>query len=46
MLSDPRELASANAAVILTNMAPDEGLRSEVLRLGVINALVEPLRSK
>lgn len=46
MLSDTRELAIANAAVIFTNMAPDEAMRSEVVRLGIINALIEPLRSR
>ena len=46
MLSDSCELASANAACVLTNMATDEGMRSEVQRLGVVPALIEPLKSR
>ena len=46
LLSDTRELALANAAVVLTNMATDEGLRSEIQNRGVINALIEPLKSR
>ena len=46
LLSDTRELAIANSAVVLTNMTTDEGLRSEIQNRGVINALIEPLKSR
>ena len=46
LLSDTRELAIANSAVVLTNMATDEGLRSEIQNRGVISALIEPLKSR
>lgn len=46
MLSDSCELASANAASVLTNMSTDESLRSEIQRLGIVPALIEPLKSR
>ena len=46
LLSDTRELAIANSAVVLTNMTTDEGLRSEIQNRGVINALIKPLKSR
>ncbi|KAK2168768.1 hypothetical protein LSH36_14g03039 [Paralvinella palmiformis] len=45
MLKDSRQNAAANAAIVLTNMAPDEGIRSAILQAGVIAALLEPLQS-
>ena len=46
LLSDTRELAVANSAVVLTNMSSDEGLRSEIQNQGVVQALIEPLKSR
>ncbi len=46
MLADSKELAIANASVILTNMSCDEGLRSEIQSEGVAAALIEPLGSR
>ena len=46
LLSDSRELAVANACCVLTNMAPDEGLRTEICNKGVVSALIEPMQSK
>ena len=43
LLSDSHERIISNAAMVLTNMSSDEQLRSEIQRLGVINALIEPL---
>ena len=45
MLKDSRQNAAANAAIVLTNMAPDEGNRSAILQAGLIAALLEPLQS-
>ena len=45
MLSDARELVCANSAIVLTNLATDEALRSEAQRLGIVTALIEPLTS-
>ena len=46
LLSDSRELAVANAACVLTNMAPEESLRADILAMNILEALVEPLKSK
>ena len=46
LLTDSREAVIANSACVLTNMAPDEALRAEIQRLGVIQALIEPLKSE
>lgn len=46
MLTDPREEAVANAACVLTNMATEETLRGEAHSKGVINTLIEGLKSK
>lgn len=45
ILGDMREEAVANAACTLTNLAQDEGLRSEAKNRSVVPALIEPLRS-
>ena len=45
-LGDSREEVVANAASTLTNMAGEEGLRSEAQSKGVVGALIEPLRSQ
>ncbi len=46
MLNDTRETAAANAAIVLTNMSPEEGTRSEIQRLGVVEALIGPVSSQ
>lgn len=40
-----RELSMANAAIILTNLAPNEHFRFQANNAGVVKALIEPLRS-
>ncbi|KAL3878968.1 hypothetical protein ACJMK2_031290 [Sinanodonta woodiana] len=45
-LVDAKEEAVANAAVVLTNLAQIETLRSDAQSKGVVRALIEPLRSK
>ena len=46
LLSDAREHVVANAACVLTNMSVIETIRAEIQRLGVINALITPLKSE
>ncbi|XP_064636368.1 armadillo repeat-containing protein 3-like isoform X2 [Lineus longissimus] len=46
LLADSHEAIVANAACVLTNLALDEVMRSEVQRLGIINALIGPLKSE
>lgn len=46
MLADSRDLAAANAALVLTNLSLDEALRSEIHRLGVVPALIPPLSAQ
>ncbi len=46
LLSNQRETAQANAAVVLTNLATDEILRSEIQSKGVVGALIRPLQSR
>lgn len=45
LLADQREYTVANCATALTNMATIEHLRSELQHLGVIQALITPLKS-
>ncbi|KAK3599496.1 hypothetical protein CHS0354_006630 [Potamilus streckersoni] len=45
-LVDTKEEAVSNAAVVLTNLAQIETLRSDAQSKGVVRALIEPLRSK
>ena len=45
LLADARELTVANAAITLTNMAPDEHLRTLICNAGMMSACVEPLCS-
>ena len=45
MLKDTRQHAAANAAMVLTNMAPDENNRYSIQQSGVIPAVIEPLQS-
>lgn len=45
LLSSSREAAQANAAQVLTNMATDEILRTDIQKKGVVGALIAPLHS-
>ncbi|ESP02130.1 hypothetical protein LOTGIDRAFT_111572, partial [Lottia gigantea] len=45
LLSDQREEAVSNAACVLTNLAQDEQLRSDIITKGAVTALIEPLKS-
>lgn len=45
-LGDVREEVVANAACALTNLAQDDGLRSDAQSRGVVPALIEPLQSR
>ncbi|XP_034303811.2 armadillo repeat-containing protein 3 isoform X4 [Magallana gigas] len=46
LLADSRDEAVANTCCVLTNMATEEGLRSEAQGKGVVTALLEPLKSQ
>ncbi|ELT95018.1 hypothetical protein CAPTEDRAFT_165326 [Capitella teleta] len=46
LLGDSSCVAIANAAVVLTNMATDEGLRSQIQASGVVTSLIGPLTSE
>ena len=46
LLSNQGETAQANAAVVLTNLATDEILRTEIQSKGVVGALIPPLQSR
>ncbi|XP_022325530.2 armadillo repeat-containing protein 3-like isoform X1 [Crassostrea virginica] len=46
LLADLRDEAVANACCVLTNMATEEVLRSELQGKGVVTALMEPLKSQ
>jgi hypothetical protein len=46
LLADSVPMATANGAVVLTNMATDEALRSQIQASGVVTALIEPLSSE
>ncbi|XP_074650808.1 armadillo repeat-containing protein 3-like [Tubulanus polymorphus] len=46
LLADQRETVVANAACVLTNMSVDEQMRAEIQRLGVVSAVILPLKSQ
>ncbi|XP_066278896.1 armadillo repeat-containing protein 3-like isoform X1 [Branchiostoma lanceolatum] len=45
LIADQKDGAVANAAVALTNLAGDEIIRMEAVRMGVVPALIQPLKS-
>lgn len=46
LLNSSNETAQAHAAVVLTNLATDEILRTEIQSKGVVGALIPTLQSK
>ncbi|XP_077994549.1 armadillo repeat-containing protein 3-like isoform X2 [Glandiceps talaboti] len=46
LLGDTKEGAQANGAVVLTNMASDEIMRTDIQGRGIVSALTSPLLSK
>ena len=46
LLGRTEEFVIANAAIILNNMACDEQLRSEVIRLSAVSTLAEILKTQ